>query len=105
MLKSIARQRKILPAYRTLHKKERFPIWESSWCSSWSKDSFCSAVILASMATVSKCIPRNVSKVDGPYIFDDLIGALIFSQMDNIEYRLWEQTVEFVGPAVRKLPK
>ena len=57
------------------------------------------------MGTVSRCIPRNVSEVDGSSIFCDLIEALIFSQMDNIECRSSEQIMKFAGPAVRKLSK
>ena len=35
----------------------------------------CSSVILASIATLSKCIPRKVMAVDGPSILDDITGA------------------------------
>ena len=82
-------RRKILPAGNTLHEKESFPIRDSNCrfmhlhqgyrlCSSWSRESFLSAVMLASIVTVSRCMPRNVSDVDGPSIFDVFTGALMF---------------------------
>ena len=82
-------RKNILPAGNTLHAKESFPIVDSN-ChfvhlrrgyrpfSSASRDCFRSTVILASIVTVSKCMPRNVIDVDGPSIFDVLTGALIF---------------------------
>jgi len=43
--------------------------------------------MLASIVTVSKCIPKKVRDVDGPSIFEDLMGALIFSQTVSIDFR------------------
>ena len=82
-------RKKILPAGNTLHAKESFPIVDSN-CrfvhlrrgyrlfGSSSTDCFRSTVMLASIVTVSKCMPRNVIDVDGPSIFDVLTGVLIF---------------------------
>ena len=58
--------------------------------------------MLASIATVSRYIPRKVMEVDGPSILEGFMGALIRSHNPNMEFRFQLQMGEFGGPAVRK---
>ena len=55
-----------------------------NWFNSTNKASLCSGVMLASIDTVSKCIPRNVMEVDGPSILEDFTGALMCSHNDKV---------------------
>ena len=76
-----------------------------NWFNSANRASLRSGVMLASIATVSKRIPRKVMVVEGPSILDDFIGALMRSHNDNMELRLLVQIGESGGPAVIKLSR
>ena len=77
VLRSISFHRKSLSDAITLQAKESLPIRERNfrfmhlqcqyiWLSSTTKACFCSGIMLASIVTVSKYIPRKVREVDGP---------------------------------------
>ena len=58
--------------------------------------------MLASIVMVSSKMPKNVNVVDGPSTLDDFTGALILLQRENIAVRLFMQSFELTGPAVKK---
>ena len=58
--------------------------------------------MLASIATLFKCIPRKVMAVIGPSILEDFTGALMHWLNDNMELRLLLQIGKSGGPVVRK---
>ena len=58
--------------------------------------------MLASIEVVSNKMPKNVNVVDGPSTLDDFTGALILLQRESIAVRLFMQSLELAGPAVKK---
>ena len=106
-------RRKMRPAGRTLQQKDNFPIKERNdrfvqlrrcqrRSSSESNVSFCSCVMLASIVVVSNIMPKYVNVVDGPSTLDCFTGALILLQRESIAVRLFMQSLEWAGPAVKK---
>ena len=61
--------------------------------------------IPAVILLVSITIPKKISCVKGPSIFEVLIGALMCSHRESIACRLSEHSVEYGEPAVKKLSK
>ena len=52
--------------------------------------------------SVSITIPKKASWVDGPSIFQVLIGALIFLHSKSMAWRLCEHSTDPREPAVKK---
>ena len=52
--------------------------------------------------SVSITIPKKVSWVDGPSIFDVLIKVLVFSHSKSMAWKLFEHSTEPGEPAVKK---
>ena len=51
---------------------------------------------------VSITIPKKVSWVDGPSVFEVLIKALVFSHSKSMAWKLFERSTEPGEPAVKK---
>ena len=58
--------------------------------------------MLAFIVVVSSKLPKNVNVVDGPSTLDDFTGALILLQRESIAVRLFMQSLELAGLAVKK---
>ena len=75
-----------------------FPDEERRSC--WHSGEMPAVILLVSIT-----IPKKVSRVDGPSIFEVLIKALIFSQSKSLAWRLFEHSIEPGEPAVKKLSR
>ena len=115
-LKSINHLKNILPAGITLHAKDNFPMSERSCClvhlwrdlkdnSNDKRSRLRSSDMLACISAVSMMIPKNERRVEGPSIFDDFTGVLIYPQRESMVSRLLEHSSESGDPAVKKSSK
>ena len=113
VLRSISLHKKMRPESTTLHAKASLLIMDRSSRfvhvrlprsspRAWRSSIFRCAVMDACIVVESRCIPRNVSEVDGPSSFSGFVGA--FMQLQSLfmvsMFRL--QVWESGGPAVKK---
>ena len=57
--------------------------------------------MIASIDTVSRCMPRNVSEVVGPSTLDGLTGTLVVLHNVSMALRFLSHASKLAGPAVK----